>query len=184
MSFIENELNINKKEIEQEIKAGYERIGIDYSQALVDQAVLVSCLQSLLAELEDHNELHIAYDDGPKNFIFDANELEQLACELEDYYDSLVEFPENLERDKFDEAHPDLISTVATHCSESPYINRRELFEQLCDEAEHGVDPEDEDDALYGTGNTKEFDIAKLIKIEECFVEYLCELDSQLNFRI
>ena len=184
MSSIENELNINKKEIEQEIIAGYEKIGIDYSQALVDQAVMVSCLQSLLAELEDHNELHIAYDNGSKNFIFDANELEQLACELEDYYDSLVEFPENLERDKFDKAHPDLISTVATHCSESPYINRRELFEQLCDEAEHGVDLEDEDDALYGTGNTKEFDIAKLIKIEECFVEYLCELDSQLNFRI
>ncbi|MDN3476545.1 hypothetical protein [Pseudoalteromonas sp. APC 3355] len=43
MSFIENELNINKKEIEQEIKAGYEKIGIDYSQALVDQAVMVSC---------------------------------------------------------------------------------------------------------------------------------------------
>jgi len=183
MSFIENELNINKKEIEQEIKANYEKLDIAYSQALVDQAVMVSCLQSLLAELEDHNELHIAYDNGSKDFILDANELDRLASELEDYYDSLVEFPENLERDKFDEEHPDLIATVEEFCSEVPYIDR-DMFEQLCNEAEHGVDPEDEDDALYGTGNTKEFDIAKLIKIEECFVEYLCELDSQLNFRI
>lgn len=183
MSSIENELNINKKEIEQEIKADYEKIGIDYSQALVDQAVMVSCLQSLLAELEAHNELHIAYDNGSKDFILDANELDRLACELEDYYDSLVEFPENLERDKFDEFHADLIDTVGEFCSEAPYIDR-DILAQLHSEIVHGIEPDEEDDALYGTGNTKEFDIAKLIKIEECFVEYLCELDSQLNFRI
>ncbi|MBB1353053.1 hypothetical protein [Pseudoalteromonas sp. SR45-5] len=184
MSFIENELNINKKEIEQEIKADYEKQGIDYTQALVDEAVMVSCLQSLLGKLEDYKELHIAYDGGFKDYIFDANEFDMLAEELEHYYDSLVEFPENLERDNFDEEHPDLISTVATHCSESPYVNRKDLYEQLCNEVEHGIDPEDEDDALYGTGNTKEFDIAKLIKIEECYVEYLCELVSQLDSRI
>lgn len=183
MSFIENELNINKKEIEQEIKADYEKIGIDYSQALVDQAVMVSCLQSLLAELENHNELHIAYDNGSKDFIFDATELDRLACELEDYYDSLVEFPENLKGDTFNEFHADLIDTVEAFCSEDPYINR-DMFEQLCNEVDHGIEPDEEDDALYGTGNTKEFDIAKLMKIEECFLEYLNELNSQLNFRI
>ncbi|MFU2512335.1 hypothetical protein [Pseudoalteromonas sp. ASV78] len=183
MSFIGNELNINKKEIEQEIKADYEKLEIAYSQALVDEAVMVSCLQSLLAELEDHTELHIAYDNGSEKYIFDANELDRLACELEDYYDSLVEFPENLERDNFDEFHADLIDTVEEFCSEAPYINR-DMFEQLCNEVEHGIDPEDEDYALYGTGNTREFDIAKLKNIEECFVEYLNELNSQLNFRI
>lgn len=183
MSFIENELNINKKEIEQEIKADYEKLDIAHSQALVDQAVLVSCLQSLLAELENHNELHIAYDNGSKDFIFEANELDRLACELEDYYDSLVEFPENLKRGTFDEFHADLIDTVGEFCSEAPYINR-DMLDQLHSEVVHGIEPDEEDDALYGTGNTKEFDIAKLKKIEECFVEYLCELDSQLNFRI
>ena len=118
-----------------------------------------------------------------KDFILDANELDRLACELEDYYDSLVEFPENLERDKFDEFHADLIDTVGEFCSEAPYIDR-DILAQLHSEIVHGIEPDEEDDALYGTGNTKEFDIAKLIKIEECFVEYLCELDSQLNFRI
>lgn len=183
MSSIENELNINKKEIEQEIKADYEKLDIAYSQALVDEAVMVSCLQSLLAELEEHNELHIAYDNGSKDFIFDASELDRLACELEDYYDSLVEFPENLERDKFDEFHADLIDTVGEFCSEAPYINR-DMLDQLHSEVVHGIEPDEEDDALYGTGNTKEFDIAKLKKIEECFVEYLRVLNSQLNFRI
>ena len=183
MSSIENELNINKKVIEQEIKADYEKLDISYSQALVDEAVMVSCLQSLLAELENHSELHITYDNGSKDFIFDATELDRLACELEDYYDSLVEFPENLKRGTFDEFHADLIDTVEAFCNVEPYLNR-DMLDQLHSEVVQGIEPDEDDDALYGTGNTKEFDIPKLMRIVERFAGYLRVLKGQLNSRI
>ncbi|MDN3476546.1 hypothetical protein [Pseudoalteromonas sp. APC 3355] len=88
-----------------------------------------------------------------------------------------------MKRGTFDEFHADLIDTFEAFCNVEPYLNRG-LLDQLHSEVVQGIEPDDEDDALYGTGNTKEFDIAKLIKIEECFLEYLNELNSQLNFRI
>ena len=152
---------IDKDRIKNEIIEEYKNSGIDYSEGLVHLAVLVLSALDALGKFEElYGDLFIV-ECGKKRSVINSHELRYLIEEIDEYYVTVREFPQNLKKEIVSQEHPDLVDTLEENCNAENYINLG-LIERLIYEVENELEPEEKEFAIKDTGNSQDFNIKNL----------------------
>ncbi len=166
---------INKEEIITDLKLSYQSNGIAFNQHLLNYALTADCLAFVIGQLQEFKPLYVIYN-GREKFVIDEERFCALENDLEDYIDGLsCGMPDDFS-DWLDDHCPDLRDTIDllldVSISDSGLID--DLYNDMNDEAGGEVP------WLYGTGNSREFDINLLSDLSDLLMKYCSELQEQL----